>query len=208
MSDLKYIRQTEMQKIASDSLSRQARRGWLFRILPATIILSLILFFAIQQLTGVPVYTILGADSDDKKDKDGDELEKYSGTKVILARAMIGILLCCIGYFLYNMYKDSSSAAAFTIGENFAPSIGTRDSIVQTNFEAANILGRSDRAQREQQPRQDPRAERFGFGQEQQMYAQEQQRFGQEQQRFGQEQQRRADGSIYDPRVVQHMRGE
>ena len=203
MSDLRYVRETELQKIASDSLSRQARRGWLFRILPATIVLSLILFFAIQQVTGVPVYTILGADSDDKKDKDGDKLEKYSGTKVMLARVMIGALLCCIGYFLYNMYKDSSSAAAFTIGENFAPSVGTRDSIVQTNFEAANIIGRSDRGRQEQRPRQDPRAERFGFGQEQQRM-QEQQRFG-----FGQEQQRMQEsfGQV-DPRVLQSMRDD
>lgn len=131
------IFQTEQAKHAVRSTAEQARNGWLYRILPAGIILIMIIVYSVQQVTGIPVYSIIGGN--------GAEQENYSGSSLLMARAILGVIIIMIILYLWHSWQESGSPAAFLVGEELAqnPLNQTEDIIkgqLQSQAQQANSL--------------------------------------------------------------------
>ena len=127
MSDAQYEFQKELTAASVKSQSQEARKGWLFRILPLSLILLAVAFWAIQLATGIPLTEIFSGDEDPNQttvDPKTGKVTKvtYSSSKIFLARGILLLVVLLIVYFLVSTYRSSGGFTGLLLGKKAAMS--------------------------------------------------------------------------------------
>ena len=100
-------------------------KGWLFVILPITIILMFILVYGIQELTGIQVYTLIN----NPKKLDGSS--ESSSSKILMARGLLFMMVVVAMLFLARMWQRQGGATGFLVGGRIG-----RSGAFQTDLQA------------------------------------------------------------------------
>lgn len=108
--DENQLLQMELGKHAAKQNASQATRGWLYRIVPAAIILILVIVYSAQEVTGIPVYTIVGAGSQADAN--------FSSSKLLMARVILGVIMALICAFLWKLFHEQGGPGGFLVGSD------------------------------------------------------------------------------------------
>ena len=127
MSDAQYEFQKELTAASVKSQAQEARKGWLFRILPLSLILLAVAFWAIQLATGIPLTEIFSGDEDPTQTTVDPKTGKttkvtYSSSKIFLARGILLLVVLLIVYFLVSTYRSSGGFTGLLLGKKAAMS--------------------------------------------------------------------------------------
>lgn len=112
--EVRNITLSAQAKGAYNETKNLSLKGWLFVILPITMVLVLILSFGVQEATGIQLYSLLNQ----PLDKNGQPIEELPGgrTKTLMARVLLGMIAVGAVGFLYAMWKKQGGAAGFLVG--------------------------------------------------------------------------------------------
>ena len=125
----------EIGKHAAKSTVEQAKRGWLFRIVPAAVILILVILYATQEVTNIPVYSLVGAGSEESS-------VAYSSSSLLMARVILGVIMAVICGFLWKLFTEQGGPGGFLVGSDEAASssvVRTEDLLEQEARQRASI---------------------------------------------------------------------
>lgn len=107
--------------------AKSARRGWLLRILPAAVLIIAVTLGGLQMATGIPVQAVFA----------GDPTDRYSSSKIFLARMILLAVLVTIAYWLYKTYKSGgSTVSGFLVGKNLGVNPIMNTLAVNSHFQA------------------------------------------------------------------------
>lgn len=88
-------------------------KGWLFVILPITLVLVMVLIYGVQEATGIQAYTLLA----EPRNLQGQPLAGgQTGFKTILARMLLALIVVSAIIFLVRMWKKQGGATGFLVG--------------------------------------------------------------------------------------------
>lgn len=111
-----FTRAQVTSDVQMEELTKQGRRGWLYRVLPITLILLCISFWSLSAATGIPFSAVFS---------NSQMLStKYSAEpgKVMIARiVMLFVVVGCV-FFLYNTFQETGTISGFLLGPELSKS--------------------------------------------------------------------------------------
>jgi hypothetical protein len=114
--DVEYEYNKAFAKEGIKSQARAAYRGWIYRILPAGILIIAITLGGVQMATGVPVQDVFT----------GSKIDDAAHKKVLAARIIVGVVLFVVVTWLYKTYRDSGKTmSGFLLGGELATNVIT-----------------------------------------------------------------------------------
>lgn len=111
--DIQQAFSTAKAKSAFEETRNASLKGWLFVILPITLVLAMILIYGVQEATGIQAYTLLA----EPRNLQGQPLAGgQTGFKSILARMLLALIVVSAVIFLAKMWKKQGGATGFLVG--------------------------------------------------------------------------------------------
>ena len=99
-------------------------RGWLYRVLPITLILLCIAFWALSAATGIP-FSAVFSNSETLSTKYSAEPGKVMIARIVMLLVVVG----CV-FFLYNTFQETGTISGFLLGPELSKSALTNVSAV------------------------------------------------------------------------------
>tara|TARA_B110000046_G_scaffold185083_1_gene225504 strand:- start:1223 stop:2083 length:861 start_codon:yes stop_codon:yes gene_type:complete len=116
--------EVRMQMFKENGVS-MSWKGWVYVILPLTLVLLYVLLYGIQSATGIEVYTLV---SGDVRDVNGQSVSHTSSTvnkggnpvvggfKLIMARMILAVIVVTICLFVWDAYKKGGATGVLMGG--------------------------------------------------------------------------------------------
>lgn len=111
--DVKKALWVSQHKAAMETTRAASFKGWLFIILPLTLIITMMLIYGLQEATGVQAYTLLT----EPRNLQGQPLNGgQTGFKSILARILLLLIVGFAVLFLVQSWKKQGGATGWLVG--------------------------------------------------------------------------------------------
>lgn len=128
---MQALQQKALSQKWHSHLNKIGLRGWIVFVV-AVVILMMIILYSIQEITGIPAYSIIGDDASDEA--------KIPKSKILAARAVLGGVSVVLAAFMWDLWS-SGNAASVMYGTEAASGISQSEQVKGAVTSAVESLG-------------------------------------------------------------------